>query len=773
MLAKVIPRKGASRAGFGEAVRYIARDNPDQADVLRPEIGALNLDCPLDTPEDRQTAIDILDATAAAARHQTARGSVYHVTLAWQEGEHPTARQAEHACKHVMDALGFGEHQAVWAIHRDTDHDHVHLIVNRVHADGHTAKVPRTDWLLLDKAMREIELAQGWRHSPGPYVVVHDSAKAGIVRMSRAQRQERGLLTAGPQLSPAAADAAHREAEASFQEWAAGGPAKAIKAALDTPGVTWERLHQQAARYGLRIAPKGSGLVVTTTLDDGRVLAAKASQLGRWASKAELEKRLGPYQPPPDKLPLGAVNYQKSLDAGRAWAHEEMPRRERDTDERAARREQRAAARKALAARFKAEQETARQDRPKQRAALVQQHRAERAALIGQLREERKALTAQARQQGQPLAVLQSLWALKAAQQREALQKRQAAQRKALSAKLPKQDVWRKWLEREAAQSDEAAKAALRGIRYREQRNKSKQIDGIEGEELDPLRKLTLAGLDAQIDHKRQLVLYRDAQGRDKFTDTGPRIVMHDKSDDSLEAALRMASQKYGGKVDITGSSEFRERAARQAVRLGIEVVTADLQAVVQDELRRRQPPRQPVPAVSRVVSPDVQARPRPHVMDVLRGTTQQQIEAEARAREQRVAAILARAAETEVQSMRGLSTESVGKPTTAQAKAAPEQAWPALPTKQAPVDPPHRQEKQAMDQAIDQWLDGDRSAAPVKAFIAAHDRAAHQGANGRTLIAEVVDRVITRRGEGAVASLGGFMALIERQRKREQGLGR
>gem|GEM_PF-5080318 len=72
---------------------------------------------------------------------------------------------------------------------------------------------------------------------------------------SRAQRQARGLLTAGPQLSPAATDAAHREAGTSFQEWAAGGPAKAIKAALDTPGATWERLHQQAARYGLRIAP--------------------------------------------------------------------------------------------------------------------------------------------------------------------------------------------------------------------------------------------------------------------------------------------------------------------------------------------------------------------------------------------------------------------------------------------------------------------------------------------------------------------------------------
>ena len=620
MLAKVIPRKGVSR-GFGEAVRYIARDRPDQAVESRPEMGTLGFACLLDTAEDRQTAIDILDTTAAAARHQTARGPVYHVTLAWQDGEHPTTKQIEAACAHVLNTLGFAGHDALWALHRDTDHDHVHLIVNRAHADGHTAKVPRMDWLLLDKAMREIELAQGWRHSPGPYV--HDPAR-GIVRMSRAQRQEWGLLTAGPQLSPAAADAAHREAGASFQEWAAGGPAKAIKAALDTPGVTWERLHQQAARYGLRIAPKGSGMVVTTTLDDGRVLAAKASQLGRWASKAELEKKLGPYQPPPDKLPLGAVSYQKSLDAGRAWAHEEAPRRGRDTDERAARRAQRAAARKGLAARFKAEQETARQDRPKQRADLVQQHRAERAALAGQLREERKAMTAQARQQGQPQAVLQSLWALKAAQQREALQKRQAAQRKALSAKQPKAEVWRKWLEREAAQGDEAAQAALRGIRYREQRNKSKQIDGIEGEELDPLRKLTLAGLDAQIDHKRQFVLYRDAQGRDKFTDTGPRIVMHDKGDDSLEAALRMAAQ-YGGKVNITGSSEFRERAARQAVRLGIEVMDADLQAVVQDEQRRRQPSQRLTPFMRRAVS-------------------QGELDTEAKARARRVAEIIARA---------------------------------------------------------------------------------------------------------------------------------
>ena len=719
MLAKVIVRNSPAR-GFGEAVCYIARDNPDQATEPRPGMGALSLDCPLDSPEDRQSAIDILDATAAAARHKTVRSLVYHVTLAWQQAEHPTIQQIDAACAHVLNTLGFEGHEALWALHRDTDHDHVHLIVNRVHTDGHTAKVPKYDWLLLDQAMREIEIAQGWRSSPGPFVTVNTAAGPEVVRMSRAERARRGMGQDGPQPSPAAAQASHREGgAASFQEWAAGGPAKAIKAVIDTPVATWERVHQQAARYGLRIEPKGSGMVVTTTMDDGRVLAAKASQLGRSASKAALEMRLGPYQPPQGAMPAPEATYQKALDADKVYGSGQGARRGVEADDlRFARRAERAAARKALAARFKAEQDAARRVRPAQRAALVQQHRAERAGLAAGLREERKTLPEQARQQDQPLTVVQSLWAMHAAQQREALQKRQAAERRALSARQPKQDVWRKWLEHEAGQGDEAAQAALRGIRYREQRNRNKSQDGIEGEELDPLRKLTLAGLEAQIDPKRQLVLYRGADGREKFTDTGPRIVLHDKSDDSLEAALRMAGQKYGGKVDITGSAEFRERAARQAVRLGIEVADADLQAVVRDEQDRLRQARQTA--------------------------TQHR------------------------------STESVDKSPPTPAQPAPEQARTATPEKQGTPPSPRERAAAAMEQAALRWVVGsDRTAAPVREFIAAHDRARQQGVNGRELIAEVVDRVVSRRGEGASASLGGFMAAISRQRERELGTGR
>ncbi len=73
------------------------------------------------------------------------------------------------------------------------------------------------------------------------------------------------------------------------------------------------------------------------------------------------------------------------------------------------------------------------------------------------------------------------------------------------------------------------------------------------------------------------------------FTDTGPRIEMHDRAEASVEAALRIAAQKYGA-VDITGSAAFREQAARQAARLGIQVRDADLQKVWQEERLAMQP---------------------------------------------------------------------------------------------------------------------------------------------------------------------------------------
>lgn len=55
------------------------------------------------------------------------------------------------------------------------------------------------------------------------------------------------------------------------------------------------------------------------------------------------------------------------------------------------------------------------------------------------------------------------------------------------------------------------------------------------------------------------------------ITDEGPRVVVHDKSDGTLETALDLAGQKYGREVFLTGSAEFREEAARECARQGAD----------------------------------------------------------------------------------------------------------------------------------------------------------------------------------------------------------
>jgi hypothetical protein len=181
--------------------------------------------------------------------------------------------------------------------------------------------------------------------------------------------------------------------------------------------------------------------------------------------------------------------------------------------------------------------------------------------------------------------------------------------------------VWRVWLEREAARGDEAAQAALRGIRYREQRKRKKgegdQANGIEGEPLDRLAALheklrrgpddlILAALVAERDRRGKHITYRRAAtaergpGEALFVDRGPRIDMLSKEDAALEAALRIASEKYGGRVLLTGSDEFQDRAARMATRLGIRVTNPGLASAVQNERQRmrsfvhEKPPRRP-----------------------------------------------------------------------------------------------------------------------------------------------------------------------------------
>jgi hypothetical protein len=101
------------------------------------------------------------------------------------------------------------------------------------------------------------------------------------------------------------------------------------------------------------------------------------------------------------------------------------------------------------------------------------------------------------------------------------------------------------------------------------------------------LAALRAAGLHYEWDASARCRRYLDRDGHQVFTATRTSIAILRAEDRDLAAALSVAAAKWGGRVSIQGSAEFRERAARQAVRAGIEVADDDLREIVESERGR------------------------------------------------------------------------------------------------------------------------------------------------------------------------------------------
>ncbi|MBU2856806.1 relaxase/mobilization nuclease domain-containing protein [Acidithiobacillus ferrooxidans] len=649
MLSKVGKSRSSAKSAskksqFGDLVNYIAREADGKGrEVDRGEMGVLNMDADV---KDMDQAIELMDAVAEKAlkKGKFKGDPVYHLILSWQEGDKPTPKQVKECVQYTLKALGMEECQAVWVIHHDTDNDHVHIAVNRVHPEkGIVMGPPRRDYHVIDKAMRELEIIHGFQRDNGPYVTLDTDSGPRIVRMSRKERAEKGLLKGGDEVGPRttqAAKAAERSQGApSFQEWAQGEPANALQNMLNNPDATWQDLHDAVAQYGIAIQTKGTGMVVTTEMEscgghNGRVLACPISKLDRSFTKMKLEQRLGTFTPP-SPLQRGPADGITPLQGGPAdgvipsssqnptttavrsrTTYEEFlhkaqsghqpdgpaphdgvaPGRDApgrgDSSQRAKRRAERQQTREDLHKRYQTDQQAIKDVRRDTRKALMTRQKTQRDAQRQDHKARKPLFIARKVATGVTRQVATSLWAFEAAREKESLQKQHLKERHL----LPRTMVWRDWLEQQAGPeiNDESAKAALRGIRYRERRDDNQKKNGIEGEELEDLKPI-LSKLHHEIDHRRQLIHYRDAQGRDLFTDTGPRIDVHDRSESTVEAALRIAAQKYGA-VDITGSAAFREQTARAAARLGIQVRDTDLQKVwrLEREATQLKQPKQP-----------------------------------------------------------------------------------------------------------------------------------------------------------------------------------
>ena len=251
MIAKHIPMKVARRSSFRDLVAYITHG---QDKAVR--IGAVRVtNCHQDNAQD---ALHEVLATQLQNR-RACSDKTYHLLISFDAADGPPDAALESIEDEICNALGFGEHQRISAVHTDTDNLHIHVAINKIHPRQLTIHNPYCDYKALGAVCQRLEQAHGLA------ITNHET-------LARGQHN-------------AALDMEHAAGMESLLGWIRRECPAELRQAQD-----WSALHQALARSGLALQEKGNGLVIC----DGEGRAVKVSSVARELSKAQLEKRCGP-----------------------------------------------------------------------------------------------------------------------------------------------------------------------------------------------------------------------------------------------------------------------------------------------------------------------------------------------------------------------------------------------------------------------------------------------------------------------------------------------
>jgi len=322
---------------------------------------------------------------------------------------------------------------------------------------------------------------------------------------------------------------------------------------------SWSDLHQVLRDHDLAIHPRGQGLVIT----DGQGTFVRASSVARDLSKLSLERRLGRFEPP------GPIQSAKPT-----RRYEPKPLRSRmDT--------------RALYARYQHD----RLARTQGRTVAMQEARTNKAQHIdaakraGQIKRDTIKLTMRGR-------ITKKLLYAKVSQTLRS-DLRQIGDRHrqdcvTITARYTRL-TWADWLRQQALAGDQEA---LRALRARE------AARGLTGDTITAIgTRLVHAVVGAHQDSitKQGTIIYR--VGLSAVRDDGTRLqVSREVTDDGIDAALRLATQKYGTTIAVTGCDAFKHRVAEIAgrSRLTIRFDDATLEAQRQRHARDSRRPSTP-----------------------------------------------------------------------------------------------------------------------------------------------------------------------------------
>ncbi len=301
---------------------------------------------------------------------------------------------------------------------------------------------------------------------------------------------------------------------------------------------SWQELHQVMHDNGLELRERANGLVIEA--GDGTMV--KASTLARDLSKPKLEARLGPFEASPER--------QTRTKAKRQYQKDPIRLRVNTVE---------------LYARYKAEQQTltatrgqaleqARRRKDRLVEAAKRSNRLRRATIkmVGENRTNKKLLYAQASK-----ALRDEI---------QAINKQYQQDRQALYDSHSRR-TWADWLKKEATHGNAEALAALRA---------REAAQGLQGN--------TIQGRgDARPGHapvtdnitKKGTIIFR--AGLSAVRDDGDKLqVSREATREGLQEALRLAMERYGSRITVNGTTQFKAQVIRAAVDSQLPITFAD-----------------------------------------------------------------------------------------------------------------------------------------------------------------------------------------------------
>ena len=297
---------------------------------------------------------------------------------------------------------------------------------------------------------------------------------------------------------------------------------------------SWAELHQVLQNNGLELRPRANGFVIADL--DGTVV--KASSVGRDLSRPNLEHRLGSFEPMSEPIKREKVKRE----------YTQRPMRSRfDTVE--------------LYARYKIEQSNS----TTTRATDLQQVRSRRERQIDAARRSNRLRRASIKLMGGTKFTKKILYA----QAHRALKDEikaigsQAKKERAALYEQYKRRAWADWLKQKAMEGDGQALEALRA-RAVGQGLKGDTVTGV-GQDSP--------GETAVKDNitKKGTVIYR--KGASAIRDDGEKLQLSRHVDsEGVKEALLLALERYGERITVNGSAEFKALTVKTAVEYQLPI---------------------------------------------------------------------------------------------------------------------------------------------------------------------------------------------------------